>query len=62
MADWLREFPTLEVGELRALKKSFDAGYRGFSREYGEAIEASSTPSSTSSSASSSSFSPRPGG
>ncbi len=40
MADWLREFPTLEVGELRALKKSFDAGYRGFSREYGEAIEA----------------------
>ncbi len=40
MADWLREFPTLEVGELRALKKSFDAAYRGFSREYGEAIEA----------------------
>ena len=39
MADWLREFPTLELDALRALKKSIDAGYRAFSREHGEAIE-----------------------
>ncbi len=39
MNDWLREFPTLDEGTLRALKKSFDSGYRAFSRNYGDAIE-----------------------
>ncbi len=39
MAQWFREFPTLDVDALRAIKKSFDSAYRGFSREYGEVIE-----------------------
>lgn len=39
MFDWLMEFPTLDEGALRALKKSFDAGYRQFSRHYGDLIE-----------------------
>jgi len=37
--NWLQEFPTLEVAQLRAIHKSFDAAYRAFSREYGDAIE-----------------------
>ena len=36
---WLQEFPTLDEAALRALKKSFDSGYRSFSRNYGDAIE-----------------------
>ena len=39
MADWLQNFPTLDEGALRALKKSFDAGYRAFSRQSGDPIE-----------------------
>ena len=39
MTDWLLNFPTLDQGPLRALHKSFDAGYRAFSRNYGDAIE-----------------------
>ena len=39
MPDWLQSFPTLDEDALRALKKAFDAGYRGFSRSYGEPIE-----------------------
>ena len=39
MFDWMMEFPTLDKGALRALKKSFDAGYRQFSRHYGDLIE-----------------------
>ena len=39
MNGWLREFPTLDEAALRALKKSFDSGYRSFSRNYGDAIE-----------------------
>lgn len=39
MFDWMMEFPTLDEGALRALKKSFDAGYRQFSRHYGDLIE-----------------------
>ena len=39
MADWLQKFPTLDEGALRALKKSIDAGYRQFSRHYGDSIE-----------------------
>ena len=33
------EFPSMDTQNLRDLKKSIDAGFRGFSREYGEAIE-----------------------
>ena len=36
---WLQEFPTLDEASLRALKKTFDSGYRTFSRNYGDAIE-----------------------
>lgn len=39
MSGWLQEFPTLDEASLRALKKSFDSGYRSFSRSYGDAIE-----------------------
>ncbi len=39
MVSWLWDFPTLDEGALRALKKSFDSGYRVFSRNYGDAIE-----------------------
>ena len=39
MIDWIVKFPTLDEGTLRALKKSFDAGYREFSRHYGDPIE-----------------------
>ena len=39
MTDWLQNFPTLDEAALRALKKSIDAGYRAFSRNYGDAIE-----------------------
>lgn len=41
MADsnWLTEFPQLDRGELRDIRKSLDSGYREFSREYGELIE-----------------------
>ena len=44
MFDWLREFPTLDEGALRAIKKAFDTGYRAFSREYGDAIESAFDP------------------
>ncbi len=40
MLDWFTEFPTLDEGLLRSMRKSFDEGYRSFSREYGEFIEA----------------------
>ena len=33
------EFPTLPVELIRAFKKSTDAAYKGFSREYGDLIE-----------------------
>jgi glycine betaine/proline transport system permease protein len=36
---WLLRFPELSRDALRAIKKSFDFGYRQFSRTYGEAIE-----------------------
>ena len=39
MDGWLWEFPTLNQASLRILKKSFDSGYRAFSRSYGDAIE-----------------------
>lgn len=37
--EWLTEFPHMNNESLRALKKSIDEGFRGFTREYGEVIE-----------------------
>ncbi|PVZ70347.1 ABC transporter permease [Pelagibaculum spongiae] len=37
---WLTEFPQLDRGELRDIRKYLDSGYREFSREYGDSIEA----------------------
>ena len=39
MTGWLQEFPTLDEGSLRELKRAFDSGYRAFSRAYGDTIE-----------------------
>ena len=44
MISWLWEFPTLDERALRGLKKSFDTGYRLFSRNYGDAIEGAFDP------------------
>lgn len=38
-SDWLTEFPQLERGELKEIRKTLDSAYRDFSREYGELIE-----------------------
>ena len=38
-SDWLTEFPQLERGELKEIRKTLDSAYRDFSREYGEVIE-----------------------
>ncbi|EAR59601.1 ABC transporter permease [Neptuniibacter caesariensis] len=38
-SSWLTEFPQLDRADLRDIRKSLDAGYREFSREYGEFIE-----------------------
>ena len=39
MANILIDFPQMPVEQLRALKKAIDAGYKSFSRTYGESIE-----------------------
>ncbi|PWQ99694.1 ABC transporter permease [Leucothrix pacifica] len=36
---WYNEFPHMPIDDLRALKKGIDAGFKGFTREYGETIE-----------------------
>ena len=38
--DFFDEFPSLGRGPLRDMKKAIDASFKGFSREYGEALEA----------------------
>jgi glycine betaine/proline transport system permease protein len=38
--DWLTSFPHLNDDFLRALKKAIDEGFRGFTRAYGDLIEA----------------------
>ncbi|MDE0102200.1 MAG: proline/glycine betaine ABC transporter permease [Bryobacterales bacterium] len=40
MPEWLKSFPTLGEEFLRSVRRVFDEGYRSFSREYGEAVEA----------------------
>lgn len=37
--DFLDEFPSLSRTGLREMKKAIDASFRGFSREYGDALE-----------------------
>lgn len=39
MNDFLTEFPEMGRQDLRDLKKGIDAGFRSFSREYGETLE-----------------------
>ncbi len=36
---WWNEFPSMNTATLRAVKKSIDESFRGFTREYGEYIE-----------------------
>lgn len=38
--DFLDEFPSMSRTGLRDMKKAIDASFKGFSREYGEALEA----------------------
>ena len=38
--DFFDEFPTMGRGDLRDFKKAIDFGFRSFSREYGDALEA----------------------
>jgi glycine betaine/proline transport system permease protein len=37
--DWLTNFPHMDDGSLRVLKKAIDEGFRAFTRTYGDAIE-----------------------
>ncbi|MEI2301930.1 ABC transporter permease [Ensifer sp. MJa1] len=38
--DWLFSFPHMDDGSLRDLKKVIDEGFRGFTRTYGDGLEA----------------------
>ena len=40
MMDLFGEFPELGRGDLRDFKKAIDAGFRSFSRAYGDELEA----------------------
>ncbi len=40
MAEWLDEFPAMDRDSLRELKKAIDGGFRAWTREHGDAIEA----------------------
>ena len=40
MADWLDEFPSMNRESLRALKKAIDGGFRAWTREHGDTVEA----------------------
>ena len=40
MADWLTEFPAMERTMLRDIKKAIDSGFRAWTREHGDTIEA----------------------
>ena len=37
--EFLKQFPSIAPQNLRDLKKAIDAGFRGFSREFGESLE-----------------------
>lgn len=36
---WMNDFPSLGSEQLSALRRAVDGGFRGFTREYGEALE-----------------------
>ena len=36
---FITEFPTIDTETLRSIKKSIDAGFKAFSRTYGDNIE-----------------------
>ena len=38
--EWLTEFPVMEKSALRALKKGIDGGFRAWTREHGDTVEA----------------------
>lgn len=38
-SSWLTKFPEMDRADLLVIRKTLDGAYRGFSREYGEAIE-----------------------
>ena len=38
--DFFDDFPSMGRGDMRDMKKAIDAAFKGFSREYGEALEA----------------------
>ncbi|MBD8556959.1 proline/glycine betaine ABC transporter permease [Rhizobium sp. CFBP 8762] len=38
--EWFYKFPSMNADSLRALKKAIDEGFRGFTRGYGDVIEA----------------------
>ncbi len=38
--DWFTEFPAMDKTALRALKKGIDGGFRAWTREHGETVEA----------------------
>ena len=40
MADWLDEFPSMNRESLRELKKAIDGGFRAWTREHGDTVEA----------------------
>ncbi|OJT96773.1 ABC transporter permease [Metarhizobium album] len=42
--DWFFKFPHMDDAALRALKKTIDEGFRGFTRAYGDTIESLFTP------------------
>ena len=42
--DWFSTFPQMDDAALTALKKGIDAGFRTFTRSYGDAIEAAFAP------------------
>ncbi len=42
--DWLFSFPHMDDASLRGLKKAIDEGFRGFTRTYGDGLEAAFEP------------------
>jgi glycine betaine/proline transport system permease protein len=38
-SSWINEFPAMDRGTLRDIRKALDESYRSFSREYGDTIE-----------------------
>lgn len=38
-SSWLTEFPEMDRGSLRDIRKTLDGAYKDFSREYGDLIE-----------------------